>query len=99
MEAAYAIPRNSASWKPRSPEFAGGPTTAMATGSIMIVVAVLETHMLATAAASMNAATTRGASVPTARTVASANRLCRSQRSVVAARKKPPRKRKMMGSA
>ena len=55
--------------------------------------------MLAMAEASMNAATTRGASVPTVRTVASAKRLCRSHRSVVAARKKPPRNRKMMGSA
>ena len=54
---------------------------------------------IATAEAIMKASTTLGASVPTFRTVVNANLRCSSHRSNVTASRKPPRNRKMIGSA
>lgn len=62
----------------------------------MTAVAVLETHILRNAVASMKPAITRVALVPIARTVNSAIRRCRFHRCIASAIRNPPMNRKMM---
>ncbi len=73
--------------------------TERPSGSIITAVAVLETHMLSAAAASINAPTMTLRRVPARRRRVSARRRCRPQRSMVSAIMNPPMKRKMIGSA
>ena len=68
-------------------------------GSIITAVAVLLTHMLRNAALPMKPATTAAGEGPTAPTTVRAIRLGRPHRSMPAARRKPPRKRKISGLA
>ena len=65
-------------------------------GSIITAVAVLETHMLRNAVASMNPATIWAGLVPITRTVRRAILRCRFQRCMASASRNPPMNRKMM---
>ena len=78
---------------PPSPRFRAS-SIATATGSSMIVAAVLLIHMLSPAAASMNPATTRRGEVPVKRSVCRASRSWTCHRSSPSASRKPPRYRK-----
>jgi hypothetical protein len=73
--------------------------TLRAMGSIMIVVAVFDTHMLSAAVISMNPPTSRCGSDPTPRRTENANRLWRSHRCMESARMNPPMKRKISSCA
>jgi len=75
------------------------PMTDRPMGSIMMLVAVLLTHMLMNAVAIMKPAICRLGWLPTASSVARAMRLCRFQRCIARPSRKPPRKRKMVGLA
>ncbi len=65
----------------------------------MAVVAVLEIHMERNAVASMKPRISFRGPVPTAEMIPRAIRLCRPQRSMVTARRKPPMKRKISSLA
>ena len=73
--------------------------TDSAMGSIMIVEAVLEIHMLNPAATAMNAPTNCRGRVPTRVSTLSAIRRCRPQRSTASAIINPPLNRKISGLA
>lgn len=75
------------------------PMTDRPMGSIMMLVAVLLTHILMNAVAIMKPAICRLGWLPTASSVARAMRLCRFQRCIARPSRKPPRKRKMVGLA
>jgi hypothetical protein len=68
-------------------------------GTIMMVVAVLLSHIESTAVASMNPPTSRLGAAPTAFRMVRAMRRCRFQRSTALAMRNPPRKRKISGCA
>ncbi len=67
------------------------------TANIMMVAAVLEIHIDKKAVAAMKPAMMPPAPVPTTSTMFNAMRRCRPQRCIAAARRKPPRKRKISG--
>src|SRR5690554_8125212 len=73
------------------------PITDKPIGSIMIAVAVLLTHILRKAVASMIPAICRFGFSPIARKVSSAIRRCRFHFCMARPRVNPPRERKMIG--
>jgi hypothetical protein len=68
-------------------------------GKIIIVVAVLETHMEINAVATMNPSRSRRGLAPTILMICKDMRWCRPHRCMAIARKNPPIKRKIVGSA
>ena len=74
-------------------------TTLKPMGSIMAAVAVLETNMLMMAVASMPPPIMLAGRVPTRRSVTMATRRSSPHRCMERARRNPPRKRKIRGSA
>ena len=75
------------------------PARESAIGSIIRVVAVLETHIDRNAVEIIIPRMIRRGEVPTRRSVSSAIRRCRFHFCIAMAMRKPPRKRKTMGSA
>ena len=70
-----------------------------ATGSISTAVAVLEIHILMNAVIAITAPTNTAGECPVTRSSRHANSVCSSHFSMAIESKKPPRKRKISGSA
>jgi len=84
----------------RSPAPGSGATVATtdrATGSIISVVDVFDTHMLTIAVAVIRPSTSRRGWPPARATIEYAMRWCRRQRSIASASRKPPRIRNRIG--
>ena len=87
---------SSAACSPPRSVWAAWYTTARPTGIIIIVAAVLETHIDRKAVATMKPSTMRFGLVPIAETIERAMRWWRFHFSIAIARVKPPMNKKMM---